>query len=144
MNETLRRKAPVLCETDVEARVRYSECDSMGVAHNSVYAIWMELARTELLRRQGMAYRDLEASGVFFVVARLSVRYHRPARYDEVLRIHVSMAQSHGVKVEHQYQIFRGDELLATGATTIVCLDAAGKLRPVPEELTMPRTRHSP
>ena len=72
---------------EVEVRVRYCECDPMNVAHHSVYPIWMEIARTELLRQCGAAYRDLEASGIFFVVARLSVRYQKSAHYDDVLRI---------------------------------------------------------
>ena len=127
----------------IEIRVRYAEVDAMGVLHHSRYWVYFEMGRTELLRSMGVAYRDLEASGILFVVARLSVRYHRSARYDDVLRLHVSMAQSHGVKVEHEYQMFRGEELLATGATTIVCLDRQGKLRPVPPELTITASTRS-
>ena len=51
----------------VPVRVRYAECDPMRVAHHSVYATWFELARTELLRARGLAYRECEAAGVFFV-----------------------------------------------------------------------------
>jgi acyl-CoA thioester hydrolase len=118
---------------EIEVRVRYAECDPMNVAHHSVYPVWMELARTEMLRQRGVAYRTLEERGVFFVVARLSVRYKRPARYDDLLRIRVTLHPSAGVKVEHEYRIFRGDELLATAETTLVCVDKNGKLRAVPE-----------
>ena len=45
--------------TSIGLRVRYPECDPMNVAHHSAYAVWLELARTELLREQGLAYRDL-------------------------------------------------------------------------------------
>src|SRR5690348_8539667 len=93
---------------DLEVRVRYSECDPMGVAHHSAYPVWMEMARTELLRRRGVAYRDLEGHGIFFVVARLSVRYRRPAKYDDLLRVHARVRPSAGVKIEHDYQVFRG------------------------------------
>ena len=40
-------------------RVRYAETDQMGVAHHSSYFVWMEAARTELLRESGLSYREL-------------------------------------------------------------------------------------
>ncbi len=124
---------------DVPIRVRYRECDPMGVAHHSVYAIWMEIARTDLLRKQGIAYRDLEAEGVFFVVARMSQRFRRPAKYDDDLTITATALPSAGVKLEHEYTIRRGKQLLATATTTLACVDAEGKLRPAPPELLTPK-----
>jgi len=119
----------------VEVRVRYVECDPQNVAHHSAYPVWFEQARTELLRAQGAVYRDLEAGGIFFVVARLAVRYKLPARYDDLLRIEVRTLPSRGVKVDHAYVVCRDDTTLATGETTLVCVDGAGALRPVPEDI---------
>ncbi len=119
----------------VPVRVRYPECDPMGVAHHATYPVWFEIARTELLRQQGEAYRDLEATGFFFVVARLNVRYRRPARYDDVLEVAVSLGPCAGVKLEHRYEVRRGDELLATAETTLACVDADGRLQPIPRAL---------
>ena len=124
--------------TTAKVRVRYPECDPMGVAHHATYPVWLEIARTELLREQGEAYRALEEAGVFFVVARLSLRYRRPARYDDELDVTVSCGPSAGVKLEHHYAVRRGDELLATAETTLVCVDGDGQLRPVPEGLLPP------
>ncbi len=121
--------------TTITVRVRYAECDPMGVAHHSAYPVWMEIARTELLREQGFAYRELEERGILFVVARLNVRYRRPARYDDELTLHVESKPTAGVKVEHVYTIHRGNELVATAETTLVCVDRDGKLRPVPPDL---------
>ena len=112
---------------ELELRVRYHECDPMNVAHHGVYAIWMELARTEMLRRRGNAYRDLEARGVIFVVARMNLRFHRPARYDDLLRICADAMAPRGIKVDHHYRIHRGDDLLAEGQTTLVCVDRQGR-----------------
>jgi len=120
-------------------RVRYCECDPMGVAHHSAYPVWLEIARTELLRSQGQAYRDLEAAGVFLVVAKLSLRYRRPARYDDELDLTVVSLPTVGVKLEHHYEVRRGGELLATAQTTLACVDGDGKLRVVPEAVLNPR-----
>ena len=119
-------------QTTVEVRVRYHECDPMNVAHHAVYPVWLEIARTELLRERGLAYRQCEEQGILFVVARMSLRYHKPARYDDLLTIHVKARRSAGVKVEHDYEITRGGELLTTASTTLVCVDRAGKIMPIP------------
>lgn len=123
-----------IATAEVEVRVRYHECDPMNVAHHAVYPVWLEIARTELLRQRGMAYRDCEAAGIYFVVARMSLKYRRPARYDDVLRVVVKARPSAGVKVEHDYDIIRwGDkELLTTASTTLVCVDRNGRACPIP------------
>lgn len=122
-------------ETSIEIRVRYAECDPQNVVHHASYPVWLEMARTELLREQGAVYRDMEASGVFFVVALLSVRYRRPAHYDDLLTVKVIAEPCAGVKVDHRYEIRRGNELLATAETTLACVNAQGKIMSVPEGL---------
>ena len=119
----------------VPLRVRYVECDPMQIAHHSAYTIWMEIGRTELLRAQGASYRDCEANGIYFAVARLSIRYKKPAKYDDALALHVVGLPCAGVKVEHRYELYRGEELLMTAETTIVCINAQGRAVPVPPGL---------
>lgn len=118
-----------------EFRVRYPECDPMGVAHHATYPVWFEIGRTEMLRADGGNYRDLEAAGVFLAVVRLDVRYRRPARYDDVLRLVTELRSWGPVKVEHTYRLYRGDELLAEASTTLACLDREGRARTLPPEL---------
>ena len=128
-----------LPEITVSVRVRYQECDPMNVAHHSVYPVWFEIARTELLRSRGQAYRALEEAGVFLVVAKLSIRYRRPALYDDELTVRAVSLPTVGVKLEHTYEVRRGDELLARAETTLACVDRDGKLRPVPDAVLNPR-----
>ena len=121
------------CEqTTIEVRVRYPECDPMGVAHHSIYPIWFEQARVELLREGGVAYKDLEAQSVYFVVAKLNIRYRRPAYYDQILRVEVAVTGPGHAKIEHTYKIYHEDQLLADAQTTIVCVDAEGKPQLIP------------
>ena len=51
-------------------RVNYSETDQMGVVYHARYLVWLDVARTEHLRRSGMSYRELEASGLRLAVER--------------------------------------------------------------------------
>lgn len=128
---------PPLASHSVEIRARYPECDPMGVVHHSVYPVWFEIGRTEMLRARGGNYRDLEADGVFLAVVKLEVRYRRPARYDDLLRLDTELRMAGPVKIEHGYRLFRGDELLVEGSTTLACLDREGRARAVPESLAL-------
>ena len=123
-----------LPRTSVPVRVRYCECDPQQVAHHSVYPVWLEIARTELLREQGVAYRDLEARGVVMVVARMALRYFKPARYDDLITIDVQQSLAARVKIEHTYTVRREGERLATAETTLVCVDAQGRPCPLPKK----------
>ena len=123
----------------LDIRVRYCECDPMGVVHHTVYPVWFEMGRTELLRDTGRNYRDMETAGVFLAVVRMQVSYRRPARYDDVLRLVTTLADVGHVKIEHTYELFRGEELLCTGSTTLACLDRAGKARALPDGMFAPK-----
>jgi len=119
----------------IEIRVRYTECDPMGVAHHASYPIWFEMGRTELLRASGGNYRELESQGVFLAVVSLAVKYRRPARYDDLLQLTTKLVQAGHVKIEHEYELHREGVSLATGQTTLACLDRDGRPRQLPESL---------
>jgi len=114
---------------------RYAETDKGGVVHHSVYPVWFEMGRTELLRANGLAYKDLEQAGVFFVVAELRIKYRRPARYDEELELETTCSTVTASKVEHVYKLTRCCDgvILAEGASTVACVNAEGKIQRIPE-----------
>jgi len=118
---------------DITFRVRYRECDPMGVAHHSVFPIWFEMGRTELLRESGMSYRELESQGFFIAVVKLSMSIRSPARYDDVLRLRTTLVKHGRVKLDHEYALYRAEELLATGSTVLACLDRLGAVQPLPD-----------
>jgi acyl-CoA thioester hydrolase len=114
---------------------RYSETDQGGVVHHSVYPVYFEMGRTELLRANGLAYKDLEAAGVFFVIAELRIKYRRPALYDEKLNLETVCTNVTASKVEHSYKLIRPStgELLSEGSSVLACIDDKGKIRRIPE-----------
>ena len=119
----------------INIAARYSETDQAGVVHHSVYPVWFEMGRTELLRANGLAYKDLEAAGVFFVVSELYVKYRQPALYDEKLELETSCSNVTASKVEHSYKLTRCSDgvLLAEGTSTLACVNGKGKVRRIPE-----------
>lgn len=143
---------------EVLVRVRYAECDPMGVAHHGSYPAWLEMGRTELLRdardAEGnrLTYAVLEKMGVFLVVAKLSLSYKRPARYDDVVRVSTEVVGSSRVKLRHRYVLTlaepgghaaseggitpaddpRVGDVLAEAESLLACVDTRGKPSEMP------------
>jgi acyl-CoA thioester hydrolase len=114
---------------------RYAETDRGGVVHHSVYPVWFEMGRTELLRVNGLVYKDLEQAGVFFVVAELNIKYRQPASYDEKLELETSCSVVSAGRVGHIYKLTRCRDgvTLAEGSSVLACVDAQGKICRIPE-----------
>src|SRR4051812_17890192 len=125
-----------LAAGEIEIRVRYAETDRMGLLHHANYLVYFEQGRTELLRPTGRSYLQMEEEGYYLVLHAIEVRYRRPARYDDLLRLRTSVRRVTPVRIEHAYELFRGAELLAEGSSTLACVDRDGRLQPLPEWLT--------
>ena len=124
-------------ECDIAVRVRYAEVDQMGVLHHSRYWVYFEMGRTELLRSQGVAYRQCERAGVFFVLCKCSARFLAPARYDDLLTLTTRITRMGLARIDHAYELKRNADglLLATAATTLACVDGDGKVIPIPDHI---------
>lgn len=96
-------------------RVRYQETDQMGVVYHGNYLNWFEVGRTELLRQLGQDYRTAEEKGLMLPVMEVSIRYQKPAKYDDIIDIRTTITEYSGVKLTFSYQIYRNEALLVTG-----------------------------
>ena len=87
---------------EISVRVRYIETDRMGLLHHANYFAYFEMGRTELLRKRGMTYRDMEDAGHLLVIVDLGCKYRRPARYDDVLTLRTTVEKVTHVKIVHK------------------------------------------
>jgi len=108
----------------------------MGFLHHAYYFTYFEIGRTELLRASGGNYRQMEEEGLLVVVVRAQCHYHRPARYDDLLRLRTTVARITPAKIDHEYHLFRGEELLAAGQVTLAMVDRQGNVQRVPDWVT--------
>ncbi len=122
-------------ECTIQIVPRYVETDQAGVVHHTVYPVWFEMGRTELLRANGLAYSQLEKAGVFFVVVELTAKYRRPALYDETLDLITVCSRITSARVEHSYTLKRPSTglILCEGTSVLACVDTQGKPRRMPE-----------
>jgi acyl-CoA thioester hydrolase len=131
---------PVRAETPIE--VRYAETDQMGVVHHANYVVWFELARTHLCAQSGFPYADIEKMGYLLMVTGVEIRYRKPARYGDTVRV-VCWGDRLGSRgMRFAYEVFHGEDLLATGATEHVWVESAtGRPCRTPEPLRAPFRR---
>jgi acyl-CoA thioester hydrolase len=113
----------------VPIRVRFADTDAQGVAHNSAYLVWFEVARVEYLREFAGGYQALRDHGIEALVLKSLCRYRIPAVFDDELVIHTRCVGLRGARFRYEYAIVRRDELVADGHTEHACVDAT-TLRP--------------
>ena len=116
-----------MIESRAQVVVRYAETDMMGVVYHGSYLPWFEVGRTTLLKELGLAYRQLEAEGYRLPVLEVSAKYFRPALYDDTITIVTFLKEKPLLRIRLEYEVRRGDELLATGTTTHAFIDREGK-----------------
>ena len=123
-----------MIQARVQVTVRYAETDMMGIVYHANYLPWFEVARTQLLREQGFPYRQLEADGYRIPVLEVAAKFVRPALYDDTVTVVASIRERPLVRIRIDYEITRGEELLATGHTVHAFCDTKGQpTRPPPD-----------
>lgn len=105
-------------------RVRFADTDAQGIAHNSAYVVWFEVARVEYLREFAGGYQALRDHGIEALVLESLVRYRTSAVFDDELVIHCRCLGLRGARFRYEYAITRGEELVAEGHTEHACVDA--------------------
>ena len=120
---------------EIAIRVRYAETDRMGLLHHANYFVYFEQGRTELLRKRGLTYRDMEDAGHLLVIVDLGCKYKKPAYYDDLLTLRTTVERVTLVKIVHKFEVFRDGVLLAEGHSTLACVDREGKPQALPASL---------
>ena len=105
-------------------RVRFAETDAQGIAHNSNYLIWFEVARVEYLEQHAGGYQRLRELGIEALVLESHVRYVQPARFDDRLVVHARCVDVKGARFRYEYAIERDGALVADGWTAHATVDA--------------------
>lgn len=120
---------------EIAIRVRYAETDRMGLLHHANYLVYFEQGRTELLRANGLSYKDLEDQGYLLVLTKIEVKYRWPARYDDLLNLKTTVTRTTMVRIDHRYELFCEGRLLAEGSSTLACVDREGRPQALPDFL---------
>lgn len=110
-----------------EVMVRYAETDMMGVVYHANYLPWFEIGRTMLLKELGVPYVQLETEGYRLPVLEVTAKYLRPAVYEDQIEILTVLREKPSVRIHLEYEVRRGDDLLATGTSVHAFVDLEGR-----------------
>ncbi len=109
---------------EIQFRVRYGETDQMGVVYHGNYAQYLEMGRTEWLRKMGLSYKEMEDNGIMLPVISLTVNYKKSACYDDLIKVKTKLVKMPTAKIEFDYEILNeNDEILTTGNSVLVFMD---------------------
>ena len=114
----------MITENTTQYRVCYADTDQMGVVYYANYFMLFERARTELLRLNGLSYKEIEEQGFMLPVLDAHAKYHRPARYDDLLDVTARVVEFDGLKLKTACDVKRDGVLLVDGDVTLVFLNA--------------------
>ncbi|MFM2485138.1 YbgC/FadM family acyl-CoA thioesterase [Celerinatantimonas yamalensis] len=71
----------------IKVRIYYEDTDAGGIVYHTNHLKYMERGRSELLRDYGFEQDELMLQGVSFVASELTIKYHHPARFNEILTV---------------------------------------------------------
>lgn len=121
----------------MKIRVYYEDTDAAGVVYHSNYLNYMERARTEHLRQQGISVAEMAANGAVFPVVRMEIDFKAPARHDDLLEVTTEPIKVGGSSFTLRQQVRRcsDNHLLVQAEVTLACVSPALKARRIPAEL---------
>ncbi len=105
-----------------ELRVRYGECDPQGIVFNANYLLYFDVAFTELWRACVGPWQEMVERGLDAVVAEANIRFHAPARYDDVLQLSARIPHLGTTAITTDIDVLRERELLVSGRLRHVCV----------------------
>lgn len=110
--------------SEVKIRVRYAETDRMGYVFYGNYAVYFDVARVEALRELGFIYKEVEDNGIILPVYTFTIKYLKPAFYDDVLTIKTYIKQIPKARLMVYHETFNEQkEMINSGETTLVFID---------------------
>lgn len=131
-----------MIKATVETRVRFAETDAMGVTYHGNYLPWFEMARVALLDKVGCPYRDLEKAGYLLPVLATGMTYHHPSRFDDQIRITVTLIEKPKARLHLTYQVERDSVLIVEGFTEHAFVNRDFKPQRPPEQFMAAMDKH--
>jgi tol-pal system-associated acyl-CoA thioesterase len=114
----------------IPVRVYYQDTDAGGVVFHAQYLAFMERARTELLNEAGVDLARLaEERQVLFLVHELHVRYHQPARLNELVSVSAEVVKMGRASLVFRQRVERAAQLLVEADVTLAVVDK-GRMKP--------------
>lgn len=114
-------------------KVKYYECDRMGITHHSNYIRFMEEARIDFLDRIGCPFEKVEAEGIVSPVISIDCNYRKTTTFQDEIEIFVSVPEVSALKLKIGYRMSVGGKTVFTGES-VHCFLKDGRPVNIPEK----------
>ncbi len=118
-------------------RVRWSDCDPLGIIFYGAYVRILEAAEHECFRACGLPYDELRVrKGVWLPRKAFRIEFHAPAAMDELLAIHTWFSRVGTTSLTLRFEVLRAEDLAprASAELTVVSVDKGTiAKRPLPD-----------
>mgnify|MGYP000262380759 CR=1 FL=1 len=131
-------------QIESEADFKSLQTRGYGYQLGSIYLLFpyeaaylLEIGRVETLRSLGLSYASMEKKGIMLPVVDYSVKYIKPAHYDDLITVRTMIEEIPSVKIKFNYEIYNENDDLLTSAKTTLVFVKKESMRPTnaPQEL---------
>ncbi|HLX11886.1 MAG TPA: thioesterase family protein [Bacteroidota bacterium] len=105
--------------SETKIRVRYADTDQMKIVYYGKFFEYFEQGRSDLLRKIGMPYPEIERMGYLLPVIEAHANYLKSALYDEEITVKTIVEEIPQVRIRIKYVVYRDtpDQVLVEGYT---------------------------
>ena len=116
-------------------RVYYEDTDMAGIVYHANYLKFIERARSDWVKDQGLDQNAMREAGIVFVVRRIMADFLSAARFDDSLEVVTNVESVTGVRLLMMQEVLRDGVPLFRAEVTAVCATLEGQPTRLPEEL---------
>lgn len=121
----------------VRERVRWSDCDPLGIIYYGTYIRYFEAAEHEMFRAAGLPYEVMRVQRhVQLPRKAFAVEFHSPAQMDELLEVQVGVGRMGETSLTMRFEVYHAETGAhrASATLTVVCVDKESmSKRPLPD-----------
>jgi len=122
-------------KSELDLTVRYVETDKSGRVYHANYFIYLDLARTDFLKKANLEYKDIEDKGLFFVAVEVQGKYLQPLNFADKFKVVTILTKIKKASLTFSYEIRRDNDLLFTGETKLALVSSQGRPLRIPDEI---------
>jgi acyl-CoA thioester hydrolase len=117
-------------------RVRYNECDPLGIVFNANFLVYTDIAINELWRAHLGGYDKMMEDGLDLAVVEANLRYLAPLRFDDEFDIEIRIDHIGDKSMTALLDFTKDSEEVAAVTMTYVCIDSETKIsRSIPDSI---------
>jgi acyl-CoA thioester hydrolase len=121
-------KTPSRWFAETDTRVQFYDLDPMEVVWHGRYLNYLEIVRGVLLESIDYNYAQMKASGYYWPVVDLHVRYAAPATYGQRLKLRAEIVEwENRLKISYLIADAASGRRLARATTTQVAVEIASR-----------------